>query len=109
MRADGDTPEWSEVERGEFSSEEAESEGSDVLLNFQQQPEPLWTFELSVTEYMQWRRPGFVHSRASHEFVETTNPRSVCWPLWWSILHDELDENEQGFLRRRLAMSDMLP
>ena len=96
MRADGDTPEWSEVERGEFSSEEAESEGSDVLLNFQQQPEPLWTLELSVTEYMQWRRPGFVHSRASHEFVETTNPRSICWPLWWSILHDELDENEQG-------------
>ncbi|OLP94992.1 Retrovirus-related Pol polyprotein from transposon TNT 1-94 [Symbiodinium microadriaticum] len=96
MRADGDTPEWSEVERGEYSSEEAQSDGSDAWIDFQRQPEPLWTLELSVTEYIQWRRPGVVHSRASHEFVETTNPNSICWPLWWRIVHDELDENERG-------------
>ncbi|CAE7231546.1 unnamed protein product [Symbiodinium sp. CCMP2592] len=98
MRADGQTPDWSEVERGEFSSEESESDGSDEILNLQRQPEPLWTLDLSFEEYVVWSRSGHVQAQAHRAFRQVTNPNAIDWPIWWTILHDQLDEDERGVI-----------
>ncbi|CAE6971992.1 GIP [Symbiodinium sp. CCMP2592] len=101
MRAEGDTPEWSEVERGDFSSAEPSSEeegqaGEDQPR--QLHPLRLWVLNLTIEDFIMWTRPGHIQSHATSEFQIEANPNSIMWPVWWTIEHDYLDDNEQGVI-----------
>ncbi|CAE7510622.1 unnamed protein product [Symbiodinium sp. CCMP2592] len=99
--AKGDTPEWSEVERGDFSSAEPSSEEefqADEDQHRQVQPLRLWVLNLTIEDFIMWTRPGHIQSHATSEFQMETNPNSIMWPVWWTIEPDYLDDNEQGVI-----------
>ena len=99
MRAEGDTPEWSEVERGDFSSAEPSSdEEEDEDQHRQLHPLRLWVLNLTIEDFIMWTRPGHIQSHATSEFQVETNPTSIMWPVWWTIEQDHLDEDERGMI-----------
>ena len=99
MRAEGDTPEWSEVERGDFSSAEPSSdEEEDEDQHQQMHPLRLWVLNLTLEDFIMWTRPGHIQQHATSAFQVETNPNSIMWPVWWTIEQDHLDDDERGLI-----------
>ena len=98
MYADASTPEWSDVEQGQFPSP-ATTPRSDSEVEFvgaMQPPAPLWVLDLTLSDYMAWTRQGHVQSYAHSSFEQETNPNSIMWPTWWTIASDRLSDDEDG-------------
>ena len=120
MHAEASTPEWSDVEQGLYPDQESSvAESSDTE---QEQPQgvaayvsdvrgPLWVLDLSVRDYVAWthrrteqyvddegRGPPELQSYAESVFYAEPNPRSVTWAVWFTIIHDRLDEDESGVI-----------
>ncbi|CAE7929218.1 unnamed protein product, partial [Symbiodinium necroappetens] len=80
MRAEGDTPEWSEVERGDFSSAEPSSdEGEDEDQHRQLHPLRLWVLNLTIEDFVMWTRKAV--ARASKvPFIATPQATATAFP-----------------------------
>ncbi|CAE7661265.1 unnamed protein product [Symbiodinium sp. CCMP2592] len=81
MHAEASTPEWSDV------------------------------LDLSVRDYVAWthrrtgqyvddegRGPPEIQSFADSAFYTEPNPRSVTWAVWFTVIHDQLDEDDSGVI-----------
>ena len=96
--AQASTPEWSDVEQGQFPSP-ATTPRSDSEVEFigdREPPAPLWVLDLTLSDYMAWTRQGHVQSYAHSSFEQETNPNSILWPTWWTITSDSLSDDEDG-------------
>ena len=98
MHADASTPEWSEVEQGQFPSPATtpRSDSEVELIGVRGPPAPLWVLNLTLSDYVAWTRQGHVQPYAHNPFEEETNPNSIMWPTWWTIASDQLSDDEDG-------------
>ena len=98
MHAEASTPEWSDVEQGQFPSP-ATTPRSDSEIEFigaMEHPAPLWVLDLTLSDYVAWTRQGHVQSYAHSSFEKETDPNSIMWPTWWTIASDSLSDDEDG-------------
>ena len=98
MHAEASTPEWSDVEQGQFPSL-ATTPRSDSEIEFigaREPPAPLWVLNLTLSDYVAWTRQGHVQSYAHSPFEQEINPNSIMWPTWWTIASDQLSDDEDG-------------
>ena len=98
MHAEASTPEWSDVEQGQFPSP-ATTPRSDSEIEFigaREPPAPLWVLDLTLSDYVAWTRQGHVQSYAHRPFEQEINPNSIMWPTWWTIASDQLSDDEDG-------------
>ena len=78
MHAEASTPEWSDVEQGQFPSP-ATTPRSDSEIEFigaREHPAPLWVMDLTLSDYVAWTRQGHVQSYAHSSFEQETDPNS---------------------------------
>ena len=99
--AEASTPEWSDVEQGQFPSPATtpRSDSEVELIGVREPPAPLWVLNLTLSEYVAWTRRGHVQSYAHSPFEQETNPNSIMWPTWWTIAADQLSDDEDGTIR----------
>ena len=96
--AEATTPEWSDVERGNVVSPVGSQDSEIELIGPRHPPATLWALDLSLNEFLEWRRPGRIQEFASEPFEEVTNVNSILYPVWWVIEHDMLDNDERGVI-----------
>ena len=98
MHAEASTPEWSDVEQGQFPSPATmpRSDSEVELIGLREPPAPLWVLNLTLSDYVAWTRQGHVQSYAHSVFEQEINPNSIMWPTWWTIAADQLSDDEDG-------------